>query len=122
MAERVRLRIRAYVVIDIVPETTAPPPSFNGGPSSSNASMAPAGSPRSSSPLSFNGGSSSSTPRQAPVGTPRMVPVATPRYPPPGFPSPPAQPRLPGYYAPDFARLFEALTNERRVDPSDLPN
>ena len=119
MAERVRLRMRAYVVIDIVPETTAPPPSFNGGTSSSTASMAPVGTPRPSSPL---GGSSSSTLRQAPVVTPRMVPVGTPRYPPPGFPSPPAQPRLPGYYAPDFARLFEALTNEPRVDPSDLPN
>ena len=44
MAERVRLRIRAYVIIDIVPETTAPPPSFNGG-SSSSPGTAPVGSP-----------------------------------------------------------------------------
>ena len=121
MAERIRLRIRATVIIDIIPETTSSPPSFNGG-LSSTASMAPAVTPRSSSPLSFNGGSSSSTPRQAPVGTPRMVPVGTPRYPPPGFPSPPAQPRLLGYYAAHSARLFEAPTNEPRVNPSDLPN
>ena len=103
MAERIRLRIRANVIIDIIPETTSSPPSFNGGPSSTASS-------------------SSSTPRQAPVCTPRMVPVGTPRYPPPGFPSPPAQPRLLGYYAAHFARLFEAPTNEPRVNPSDLPN
>ena len=93
MAERIRLRIRAYVIIDIIPETTSSPPSFNGG-------------------------SSSSTPRMAPVGTPRMAPVGTPRYPPPGFPSPPVQPRLPGYLSPDFARLLGVLNNEPRVDQS----
>ena len=95
MAERIRLRIRAFVIIDIIPETTSSPPSNNGG-------------------------SSSSTPTVAPVGTPRMAPVGTPRYPPPGFPSPsPGQPRLPGYLSPDFARLLGVLNNEPRVDPSE---
>ena len=93
MAERIRLRIRAYVIIDIIPETTSSPPSFNGGSSSS---------------------------------TPRMAPVGTPPYPPPGFSSPPVQPRLPGYYTADFARRLDVLTNGYRqiygVDPSESTN
>ena len=97
MAERIRLRIRAYVIIDIIPETTSSPPSFNGG-------------------------SSSSTPRMAPVGTPRMAPVGTPRFPPPGFPSPPVRPQLPGYYTGEFARLLGVLTDDPRVDPSETSN
>ena len=44
MAERIRLRIRAYVIIDIIPDTTSTPPSFNGG-SSSSPGTAPVGSP-----------------------------------------------------------------------------
>jgi hypothetical protein len=92
MTERIRLRIRAFVIIDITPENN------------------------SSSP---EGGSSSSSPIMAPVGTARMVPVGTPRFPPtpPGFPSPPpVQPRLPGQVAPNFAGLLGLLNNERRGD------
>ena len=44
MAERIRLRVRAYVIIDIVPDPTTTPPSFNGG-SSSSPGTAPVGSP-----------------------------------------------------------------------------
>ena len=94
MAERIRLRIRAYVIIDIIPDTTSSPPSFNGG-------------------------SSSSTPRMAPVGTPPY------RQPPPGFSSPPVQPR-PEYSTTDFARRLDVLTSGNRqiygVDPSESSN
>ena len=34
MAERIRMRIRALVVIDIIPDSTTPPASSNGGTSS----------------------------------------------------------------------------------------
>ena len=44
MAERIRMRIRAYVIIDIIPDPTSTPSSFNGG-SSSTPGTAPVGSP-----------------------------------------------------------------------------
>ena len=97
MAERIRLRIRATVIIDIIPENNSSP---------------------------SQGGSSSSSPRMDPIGTPRMLPLGTARFPPPPrFPSPPpVQPLLPGQVSHNFAGLLGVLNNEPRVDPSELTN
>ena len=102
MAERIRMRIRAFVIIDIIPN------------------------PTSSTPASFNGGTSSS-PGTASVGSPAFrqpPPGYDPQLARQLNSSAPFQPR-PGYYT-ELARQLDVLTSGYRqiygVDPSESSN